>query len=486
MTSWQRAIVVFCRDIGMLAILLACFSNPANAQINDAVAAFNQAMRDAQKILTSKPLRRNKKSKPTRISAAPVPPPPTPHPGRVATKSPYSSRNNIASAKAKISQPQIPAPKLPKPKISQSPVVAAPATAVTANDAQPQEKKSPQPDIWSESKVASAQKACRKILSRINAVVEPVTPIKKGPCGDAAPVKLSALHGEHTVRFRPAATINCQMVLALDTWVRRGLQPLAQKHLGAPITTISVMSSYSCRNRYNKKKGRLSEHGKANALDIGGFYISNGARTDLLSHWGPTQRDIIAASKQAEIEASKSASSVSSSPALRAGELKQPAPASPYNQSVNKASPSPTSPNERMELEARTQIPLIQPVSLPLPERRPSLRKRHEWSKAKNKKRVQLQSQKQRQQHRDKFNDFLSLRKNLGGPKPPKSKSVDKNAGQTAESEKPLTNRAAFLRGAHRTACRIFGTVLGPEANDAHRNHFHVDLAPRRHKNYCR
>ncbi len=38
----------------------------------------------------------------------------------------------------------------------------------------------------------------------------------------------------------------------------------------------------------------------------------------------------------------------------------------------------------------------------------------------------------------------------------------------------------AFLHDAHDAACRIFGTTLGPEANDAHRNHFHVDMAERK------
>ncbi len=32
-----------------------------------------------------------------------------------------------------------------------------------------------------------------------------------------------------------------------------------------------------------------------------------------------------------------------------------------------------------------------------------------------------------------------------------------------------------FLRTIHRSACRRFGTVLGPEYNAAHRNHFHVE-----------
>ena len=37
-----------------------------------------------------------------------------------------------------------------------------------------------------------------------------------------------------------------------------------------------------------------------------------------------------------------------------------------------------------------------------------------------------------------------------------------------------------FLHLAHVAACRIFGTTLGPEANAAHRNHFHVDMAERK------
>ena len=40
--------------------------------------------------------------------------------------------------------------------------------------------------------------------------------------------------------------------------------------------------------------------------------------------------------------------------------------------------------------------------------------------------------------------------------------------------------RAAFLRDIHDGACQIFGTTLGPEANDAHKNHFHLDMTERR------
>lgn len=47
------------------------------------------------------------------------------------------------------------------------------------------------------------------------------------------------------------------------------------------------------------------------------------------------------------------------------------------------------------------------------------------------------------------------------------------------------TAEAAFLRRLHRGACGTFGTVLGPEANEAHRDHFHFDLAARKRNAFC-
>jgi hypothetical protein len=60
-------------------------------------------------------------------------------------------------------------------------------------------------------------------------------------------------------------------------------------------------------------------------------------------------------------------------------------------------------------------------------------------------------------------------------------------AGLTTEKTSPAvattgaltaakTTEAAFLRRLHSGACTVFGTVLGPEANEAHRDHFHLDM----------
>jgi hypothetical protein len=42
------------------------------------------------------------------------------------------------------------------------------------------------------------------------------------------------------------------------------------------------------------------------------------------------------------------------------------------------------------------------------------------------------------------------------------------------------------LRAMHRDACGTFGTVLGPNANRQHANHFHFDTAEQRNGAYCR
>ena len=44
--------------------------------------------------------------------------------------------------------------------------------------------------------------------------------------------------------------------------------------------------------------------------------------------------------------------------------------------------------------------------------------------------------------------------------------------------------KAQFVIYLHEDACRRFGTVLGPEANAAHKNHFHLDMKKRR-KGFC-
>jgi hypothetical protein len=58
----------------------------------------------------------------------------------------------------------------------------------------------------------------------------------------------------------------------------------------------------------------------------------------------------------------------------------------------------------------------------------------------------------------------------------------------TIAAEKQAAEKQAsstFLHQAHDNACGIFGTVLGPDTNDAHHDHFHLDMKARKGPSLC-
>ena len=69
--------------------------------------------------------------------------------------------------------------------------------------------------------------------------------------------------------------------------------------------------------------------------------------------------------------------------------------------------------------------------------------------------------------------------KAVAAPTDPKAKRRGNDRGAT-KPEIAAEDAQLFLKAVHRVACRHFSTVLGPEANEAHRDHFHFDLAQRR------
>jgi hypothetical protein len=66
---------------------------------------------------------------------------------------------------------------------------------------------------------------------------------------------------------------------------------------------------------------------------------------------------------------------------------------------------------------------------------------------------------------------------------------VEDNAGAASKAPAPdplSLPQAKFLRRVHQGACEVFTTVLGPEANDIHRTHLHLDLRDRHALNVCK
>ena len=303
------------------------------------------------------------------------------------------------------------------PSAAAAPAVVAPSPPAVKPAQWPRvlpDKAQPKPAAvapWSQQDIEQAQARCAALLKGLHVVAVPEQPIREGvECGTAAPMKLVSVGRSPEVALSPPPIVTCDMIAALHRWLERDVQPLARKHLGAPVIRIETMSSYSCRNAYGRTGSRLSEHGKANALDIGAFVTARGQAAMVVADWGPTARQIAAqaAADRAETEKAQAKNDAA----------------------AQAAASNPTVLRPGMAIS----IPGVTVLMPGLPQdNSPSL--------------------------------GLAPPSRLGGPKPPPAA--------------PSSGKMEFLRAAHRSACTLFNTVLGPEANHAHQNHFHVDMAER-------
>jgi hypothetical protein len=105
------------------------------------------------------------------------------------------------------------------------------------------------------------------------------------PCGARNPFEMSAANGGR-VSLKPAATLRCNMVPAVDRWVRDVVEPAAREYLRVPLAELKIAGSYSCRAVNGIDGGMLSEHGHANALDVSGFVLDNGQVISVKTGWG--------------------------------------------------------------------------------------------------------------------------------------------------------------------------------------------------------
>jgi hypothetical protein len=87
------------------------------------------------------------------------------------------------------------------------------------------------------------------------------------------------------VEVRPAATLACPIVSALDRWFANAVQPAAQKWFGQPVVEIKQISAYSCRGMNGNPNAHISEHAFGNALDIAAFILADGHRITVKNGW---------------------------------------------------------------------------------------------------------------------------------------------------------------------------------------------------------
>ncbi len=335
-----------------------------------------------------------------------------------------------------IAPPQL--PKAEPPKIPAPPPDAKP----NAGQAEP-----PKPETWSDAEIIAGLRECVRLLAPIASEVELAQPVRHEQCGAPAPVLVKRIgSGANKVEINPPAELNCAMVVSLHAWVEKTLQPAAREALGSPVARLRNASGYVCRARNGHPLGtdKLSEHALANAIDIAGFITASGRTVDVSRSWGPTERDRREAERIAAAHARQKAKSGKEAGPDAAG---------------NEARPEPT---QRIRVNGKISL-ISHKIEAPTADKSPASKLRDARSASKT---AALERSRRTS---DISTDPTAI------PAPPASGHDD---GKKA-------TEAAFLRRLHKGACAVFGTVLGPEANELHRDHFHFDLASRRHSAYC-
>lgn len=124
----------------------------------------------------------------------------------------------------------------------------------------------------------AAGSRCRNVFALGYAEAKAIAPVKgAGACGTGEAVDLAAvtLADGSRVAIEPAATLNCAMAEGLARWVREDLAPSAAR-IGQPFKALKNFASYDCRGRNRNPFAMMSEHGRANAIDIRGFESVDG------------------------------------------------------------------------------------------------------------------------------------------------------------------------------------------------------------------
>jgi hypothetical protein len=125
--------------------------------------------------------------------------------------------------------------------------------------------------------------ACRLALTEEIAIAPSIPDIHgTGGCGGEDLVRLEAvvLPDRRRVSVKPAAILRCAMATAVADWIRTDIAPLATS-LGSAISDLDNFDSFECRGRNRVVGALLSEHGRANALDVRALKLANGQSISL-------------------------------------------------------------------------------------------------------------------------------------------------------------------------------------------------------------
>lgn len=128
----------------------------------------------------------------------------------------------------------------------------------------------PEPPLTIAPEDEAALQTCMADLKALGAHVEPIDRIDDdNGCGVDKPVRVDRLLPG--VALSPAADFRCETALQLARFVKQQVIPTAE--IGLPttgkLTSVNHASAYVCRKRNGASTGKISEHARGNAVDIG-------------------------------------------------------------------------------------------------------------------------------------------------------------------------------------------------------------------------
>jgi hypothetical protein len=136
---------------------------------------------------------------------------------------------------------------------------------------------------WSKESIKAKRAECFQRLKDLNVKFTALAPIgQTNGCGAPAPLDVSEIAG---VAIVPSGAFTCDMVEALHGWISNSVTLAARQHLDKKVVKISNASAYVCRRRNGLASGKLSEHAKANALDIATLGFSDGSSINIKGDW---------------------------------------------------------------------------------------------------------------------------------------------------------------------------------------------------------
>ena len=168
---------------------------------------------------------------------------------------------------------------LPRPRPAE-----APGVEPEKPEPEPPVAAKPEPaDKAAEKPAPPPPSACRLALTETIAIAPSIPDIKGvGGCGGEDLVRLEAvvLPDKRRVSVKPAAILRCAMAAEIADWIRTDMAPLAAS-LGSSLSDLDNFDSFECRGRNRVVGARLSEHGRANALDVRALKLANGQSISL-------------------------------------------------------------------------------------------------------------------------------------------------------------------------------------------------------------